>query len=249
MVAGIVRKVARRVGVNLPFSGVVCAEQVRTIYIETDWRARITVKKTLVFLEYPGERDLWDTYSAGPGERLDTLAYDSPDGMQVAREDRKDGTVVIYWQPRVDITPYALYTHQDSWVPPTMYKQAAIFAEYRGEARTGSVVTEIITPMTFEAAVVFERPRWPRLTSERALVEYALERLKESTDPPPISPDGKKLEWRIDGPRPGASYLCVAFHQHGVNEWEERLKTVTLAGRINALVGRAKRLLPGFATR
>jgi hypothetical protein len=249
MVAGVLRNLARRVGVNLPFAGVVCAEQVRTIYIETDWRARITVKKTLVFLESPGERDLWDTYSAGPGERLETLAYDSPDGMQVAREDRKDGSVRIYWQPRMDIIPYALYTHQDTWVPPTMYKQAAIFSEYRGEARTGVVVTEIVTPMTFEAAVVFERPRWPRLTSVRALVQYALERLKETMDPPPISPDGKRLEWRIDGPRAGTSYLCVAFHQHGVSEWEERLKSATLAGRLTALVGRAKRLLPGFATR
>ena len=219
MVGEIVRKLPRRCGINLPFSGVVCAEQVRTIYIETDWRARITVKKTLVFLEYPGERDLSATYSTGPGERLDTLAYDSPDGMQVAREDRKDGTVVIYWQPRVDITPYAYACIRGFVGAADDYKQAAIFAEYRGEPRTGAVVTEILTPMTFEAAVVFERPRLALLTSERSLVQYALERLKESIDPPPISPDGKKLEWRIDGPRAGAGYLCVAFHQHGISEW------------------------------
>ncbi|MGH9311917.1 MAG: hypothetical protein ACRD09_10565 [Vicinamibacterales bacterium] len=243
------RKLARRCGIQLPFRGVVCAEQVRTIYIETDWRARITVKKTLVFLEPPGERDLFDTYSVGPGERLEHLAYDSPDAMQVAREDRKDGSVVIFWQPRAEIIPYALYTHQDTWVPPTMYKQAAIFAEYRGEGRTGAAVTEIVTPMTFEAAVVFERPRWPRLTSERTLVKYALDRLQENAERPSITPDGKRLEWRIEGPRAGASYLCVAFHEQGLLEWQERLSAATLAGRVTQLLSRAKRLLPGFAAR
>jgi hypothetical protein len=249
MVARVVRDLARRCGIRLPFRGVVCAEQVRTIYIETDWRARITNKKTLVFLDAPGERDLWDTYSVGSGERLEHLAYDSPDGMQIAREDSKDGSVVIFWQPRSDIIPYALYTHQDTWVPPTLYKQAAIFAEYKSEGRTGVAVTEIVTPMTFEAAVVFQRPRWPRLTSERALVKYALDQIKENAERPSITPDGKRLEWRIEGPRSGVSYLCVAFHEQGVAEWEDRLKMATLAGRIGALVTRAKRLIPGLATR
>jgi hypothetical protein len=249
MVGQAVRKLVRRCGINLPFRGVVCPEQVRTIYIETDWRARITVKKTLVFLEPPGERDLWDTYSVGTGERLEHLMYDSPDAMQVAREDRKDGSVVIFWQPRTEVIPYALYMHQDTWVPPTLYKQAAIFAEYRSEGRTGVAVTEIITPLTFEAAVVFERPRWPRLTSERALVKYALDRLKENGERPSITPDGKRLEWRIARPRAGASYLCVAFHEQGVLEWEDRLKAATLAGRVTSLLSRARRLLPGFATR
>jgi hypothetical protein len=244
MIERAIRKLARRCGLNLPFRGVVCAEQVRTIYIEPDWHARITVKKTLVFLEQPGERDLYDTYSVGHGERLEQLAYDSPDAMQVAREDRKDGSVVIYWQPRVDIIPYALYMHQDTWVPPTAYKQAAIFAEYRSDGRTGVAVTEIVTPMTFEAAVVFERPRWPRLTSERALVQYAMDRLDGSGDRPVITSDGKRLEWRIEGPKPGVPYVCVVFHQHGVAEWQERFKTATLLGRLTALVTRARRLLP-----
>ena len=232
------------VGVNLPFGGVVCAEQVRTIWIETDWRARVRSTRTLVFLEHPGERDLRDIYTAGPGLRFESLAYDSPDAIQVTREKRRDGSVLIYWQPRVHIMPFALYKHQDTWVPPTSHQQAAIFSEYRGEGKTGVVTTEIVTPLTFETAMVFERPRWPMLTSELALVKYAFKHLEETRDPPPIAPDGKRLEWKINGPRRGARYVCVAFHEHGVSEWQEKLKSATLSGRLTALVGRAKRLLP-----
>jgi hypothetical protein len=231
------RRLARQCKIDLPFGGVVCAEQARTIWIESDWRARISVKKTLVFLEQPGEHDLRDIYAAGPNEPLERLAYDSPDALELSRERRRDGSVVVYWQPRAPVTPYALYTHQDSWVPPTMHQQSAVFAEYRTEGKTGVVSTEIITPVTFESAIAFERPLWPRLTSDLALVKYAFKQLETNAgDRPAIANDGKRLEWKIIGPKPRARYVCVAFHEHGIAEWQEKLKVMTIFGRARRLV-------------
>jgi hypothetical protein len=236
-----IRAIARKCGVHLPFTGVVCAEQVRTIYIETDWRARVTVKRTLVFLERPAEGDLYDTYAPPPGQRIERLVYNSPDATETGRLERRDGSVVVYWQPRHEITRYAPYTHQDTWVPPTVFQQSAILTEYRPEPRTGVAITEIVTPLIFEKAVVFERPRWPMLTNEYAIVKYALEQLDNGGHRPSIAPDGKKVEWTIMGPRPGSRYVCVAFHQHGVAEWQERLRSGTVLGRLSNLLGRAKR--------
>lgn len=243
MVTRLFRDLARRCRIEIPFGGVICPELVRTIWIENDWRARVSVKRQLVFLEHPGERDLRDIYPAGPGEDLDQLAYDSPDAIELSREKRRDGSLAVYWQPRGPITPYALYEHQDSWVPPTSHQQAAIFAEYRTEGKTGVVGTEIITPQTFETAVAFERPRWPRLTSDQALVKYAFKLLESNMgDRPTIANDGKRLEWTIVGPKARASYVCVAFHEGGVAEWQERMKNMTIFGR-------ARRLVAGWATR
>jgi hypothetical protein len=231
------RDLARRCRIEIPFGGVVCPELVRTIWIETDWRARVSNKRTLVFLEHPGERDLRDIYTAGPGFDIERFAYDSPDALEVTREKRRDGSVVVYWQPRGPVTPFALYEHQDSWVPPTRHQQAAIFAEYRAEGKTGMVTTEIITPQTFETAIAFERPRWPLLTSDLALVKYAFKQLEANEgDRPEIAPDGKRLEWKIAGPRRGARYVCVAFHEHGVAEWQEKLKSLTIFGRARRMV-------------
>jgi hypothetical protein len=241
MLTGWLRNGPRRLGIHLPFGGVICAEQVKSIWIDNDWRARITTKKTLVFLSEPSDGDLHDSYTLGEGQTLERVVYDSPDAVEITRERRRDDTVVIYWRPRGPITKYALYVHQDTWIPPTPYQQSAIFTEYRCEGRTGAFAAEIVTPLAFEMAVAFKRPRWPRLTNPRALVKYAMKFLEAGAADagaarPAITNNSKRVEWRIVGPKPGDRYVCVAFHQHGLADWEERLREGTVLGRARKLV-------------
>lgn len=242
MVKRWLRRALRQIGLNVPFGDVICAEQVRTIWIQPDWRARVTVRRTLVFLDEPADGDLRDTYAVEPGQHLDRLAYDCLDAVEIDREQRGPGRIVVFWRPRVPVVRYAPYVHEHSWTPPTLYQQPALCTEYRCEGKTGVAVTEFITPATFETAVAFRRPRWPRLTSEHATVKYALKCLSSGGERPSVTDEGRRVEWRIVGPRRGDRYLCVVFQQHGVAEWQERLKQSTL-------LGRTRRLITGLAHR
>jgi hypothetical protein len=103
--------------------------------------------------------------------------------------------------------------------------------------RTGALVLEMLTPAAFETAVVFKRPRWPRLTSERSVMQHALRALDgNSGERPVISEHGRRLEWRMVGPKAGDRYICVVFHAHGVAQWQDRLKATSLAGRFRQMV-------------
>ena len=110
----------------------------------------------------------------------------------------------------------------------------------RDDLLVRSLIT--ITPQAFEAAVVFERPLWPLLNTERRVMRYALKQIEAGGGRPSICDGGRRIEWRIAEPKLGTRYMCVAFHQNGMLLWNDNLQKHSLAGRIRRLVGR---LAPG----
>lgn len=229
------RRTLRRTGLHVPFRGVVCPEEVKSICVEPGVGALVTVRRTLVFLEVPEPGDLVDAISEAGVDPTNSL-YESPDALEIARGPR-GRALLVAWRPRDVITPYALYTHQFSWRPAGTYAQPAQYTEVSCEMKTGALMLEMITPATFETAVVFKRPRWPRLTSERTLVQYALRALDSNEgERPTITEHGRRLTWKVTGPRVGDRYVCVVFHAHGVAQWQDRLKAMTLMGRLRQLM-------------
>jgi hypothetical protein len=111
-----------------------------------------------------------------------------------------------------------------------VWNQAAVYGLH--------LLCELITPQAFEAAVVFERPRWPLLNSERRVMRYALKQIEAGGGRPSICDNGRRIEWRIAEPKIGARYMCVAFHQNGLLLWNDTLQKHSLAGRMRRLVGR-----------
>jgi hypothetical protein len=240
MITRWLRRSLRRVGFDLPFTGVVCPEHVKSICVEPGAGAMVTVRRTLVFLETPEPGDLMDTI---PESGLDprNALYESPDALEIARISR-GGSMFVAWRPRQAVTPYALYEHEYSWRPTGSYAQPAQYTEVGCDMRTGALVLEMITPAALEAAVVFKRPRWRRLTSERSVVQHALRLLDSNEGERPVIGDrGRRLEWRLTGPNAGDRYVCVAFHEHGVAQWQDRLKAMSLAGRLRQII---KPLIP-----
>jgi hypothetical protein len=229
------RRLLRRIGVDVPFTGVVCPEDVKSICVEPGVGALVTVRRTLVFLEVPEPGDLMDSIPEAGLDPKNSL-YESPDALEIARVTR-NGTMLIAWKPREAVTPYALYSHQYSWRPSGNYAQPAQYTEVACEMKTGALVLEMITPATFETAVVFKRPRWRRLASERSVMQYALRALDSNEgERPAITDHGRRLEWKLVGPTPGDRYICVVFHAHGVAQWQDRLKAMTLMGRLRGLM-------------
>ncbi len=238
MVARAMRRVLRRIGIRLPFGGVICPEWNKTIYIEGDWRARVVTTRTLVFTELPEAGDLRDSFPIEPGSPLEILFYESPDATEVGRRRRGAHTLVISWLPHVPMTRYALYRHEDTWIHPSSHKRSAIAAHYRCDMKTGRFGIDFITPGLFEAGVAFRPPRWKRLRSERSLMKHALAQLQDpGAARPRIDEGGKRAAWRVDGPRLGDGFVFVLFHEHGVVEWERRVRETSLAGRARRLVG------------
>ena len=235
---GLMRRAFKRCGIPLPFSGVICPEHIKSITFDSDWRAQISVKQTLVFLDKPETGDLYDTCAIAPGTAMEDFLRRSPDSAESRRRRRGREHIVVDWVPRSPVTPYALYDHQYTWSPSGSHAQPAFCSEFQCEMKTGTFVLEIVAPGAFETAVVFERPRWPRLTSERKLMKYALKQM-ETEDSRATTVDQGRVEWKILAPRIGTRYICVAFQFNGVALWQDRLRKGSLVGRMRHLIGLA----------
>ena len=226
------RRALRSCGLDLPFPHVICPEDVKTIAFGRDSGAKVTVQRTLVFLEAPEAGDLHDTILEPGGAGA---LYASPDALEISRKPR-GRTTLVSWRPRAAVTPFALYSHEFSWNASGSYGDPAVYAEVTCELRTGVLVLEMLTPGTFETAIVFKRPRWPRLSSDRSVIKYVMTQLDQKNERPVIADYGKRLQWRIMGPKVGDKYICVAFHQYGVAQAQGRLKETSFLGRLRHLV-------------
>ena len=235
----------RRIGVRVPFHDVICAEHVKSIAIGGDGRAKITVQEKLVFLGVPESGDLQDTCLVDKETTFENFIRHSPDSVEGGR--RRIGTTafIIDWMPKSAVTKYALYEHEYSWFPQASQLQPALHTEYVCTARTGHFLCEFITPQAFEAAVVFERPRWTPLNTEWRIMRYALKQIEAASGGPTICDNGQRIEWRIAQPKIGARYMCVAFHTNGLLLWNDNFEKNSFAGRVRRLLGRVS---PGRAT-
>ncbi len=219
-------------------ASVICPEHIKTVTIDTNGRARIDVRQTLVFLKAPQAGDLYDSCSLDGETTVETFIRQSADAIDTGRRrSGKDG-IVIDWKPKNAVVPYALYDHQYSWFPPGSHSQPALCSEFQCEKRTGMFLFEMITPQEFETAVAFPRPGWSHMRSERTLIKYALKQLDGGGERPTIADNGQRVEWRISGPVLGRRYVCVVFHRHGVALWQDQLKKGTLRNRLQQLMGR-----------
>ena len=238
MIPAWMRTSLRRIGIRAPFSNVICPELSRTVYIESDWRARVITRRALVFSSTPRPGDLRDQFPIEPGSPLEILFYDSPDAREVGRKRRDPHTLEIDWLPKQAVTRYALYRHEDTWIAPESQKKSAVWAQYCCDMKTGVFSIEFITPGQFEAGVLFLRSRWRNFRTERGFMKHALACLRQNRMAQPrIDDGGRRAAWQIEGPRIGQRFVFVLFHEHGVADWERRIAESSLAGRARRLVG------------
>ena len=96
------------VGVEVPFTQLICTDRVRTIAVDADWRATVTVQSTLVFLESPEEGDLRDPFPVDPQTNRECIIHTSPDARELGH--RKNGTgTFVFWKPREPVDLYSPY--------------------------------------------------------------------------------------------------------------------------------------------
>ena len=242
MLKRLVRRLLQRCGIRLPFSDFICAEYIKSICIGLEGRAKVTVREKLIFLDLPEAGDLHDTCAVDPETTFENFVRHSPDSIERGRRQAGSTAFVVEWMPSSAVTRYGLYEHEYSWCPAGSQLEPALFTEYVCDAKTGHFMCELITPQSFEAAVVFERPRWPLLNTERRVMRYALKQIEAGGGRPSIGNNGQRIEWRIAEPKIGKRYMCVAFHQNGLLLWNDNLQKHSIGGRLRRLVGR---LAPG----
>jgi hypothetical protein len=238
MLTRLIKRSLQRCGIRLPFTEVICAEHSKSICIGPDGRAKITVQEKLVFLDTPQIGDLHDTCTVDQETTFENFIRQSPDSIEGPRRRLGSNTFVMDWMPKAAVTRFALYEHEYSWFPAGSHLQPALFAEYHCEMKTGHFLCEVITPQGFEAAVVFKRPRWTQLNTERRIVRYALKQIEAGAGGPSICDNGQRIDWRIAEPNVGTKYMCVVFHQNGMLLWNDSLQKNSFVGRIRRLVGR-----------
>ena len=187
------------VGLRCHFPASSARSTSRSITFDTDWRAQITVKQTLVFLDIPENgRPARQLCASRPARRWKISFAAHPTRLRPAAATRGREHIVVDWVPRSPVTPYALYDHQYTWSPSGSHAQPAFCSEFQCDMKTGTFVLEIVAPGAFETAVVFERPRWPRLTSERKLMKYALKQTRNRGQP---GHDGRPGARRVENSR------------------------------------------------
>lgn len=232
----------RRWGIFLPYSDVICAEYAKGISLDGSWRAQVTVEQKLVFLKVPERGDLFDVCPLDSKITLESFRVQSADSMEIGRRRAGRNAAAIDWTPRVQITPYAIYEHHHTWSYPSSSEQTASSVEYHCKSRTGMFLFEMTAPESFDAVVVFERPRWTNLSTEKRLIKYALKKLGEGAERPAILDEGQRVQWRIVGPKIGARFICVAFHHNGVLRSKELLEKSSFFGGMRQLMARKSRV-------
>ena len=219
MLKRLIKRTLQRCGIRLGFSDLICAEHAKSICIGADGRAKVTVREKLVFLSQPEIGDLYDTCAVDKETTFDNFIRHSADSVEGGRRQIGSTAFVIDWMPKAPVTRYGLYEHEYSWFPQGSQLQPALLADFVCQSKTGDFLCEFVTPQSFEAAVAFERPRWPLLNTERRVMQYALKKIEEGGGRPSIVDNGQRIEWRIAEPKIGTRYMCVAFHQNGMLLW------------------------------
>ena len=225
------RRTLRRWKINLPFGAVICPCFAKKILVRSDG-SDVTVSRALVFLDVPEAGDLHDIIPIS--NEAEGVIRLSSDMKEVSRKPGRGGTLVS-WVPRDPIVPYALYTFEHGWTSSESRPEAALYTELRSDARTGILELEIATPEPFEAAVAFKRPRWLP-PSQQGLVKYALRQLEHDGNKPALVENGCRLGWKVEGPRVGERYVCVAFYKGGVELWQRRLEAGSLLARMRGVL-------------
>lgn len=231
-----IRAASARIGIRLRFTGVICVHGTQSVSIDEDGQPEINFRKLLVFLEPPSAGDLRDVYALGASQPISGTIYVSPDAIEVSRAEPEPGRQIISWLPRDPIVLNALYEHQYGWRPSARFDDAAVCVEYDCNMRTGLFTIELASPRKFDAAVLFERPRWPLRLTERHIVRAALQRLKASDPAPRISNEGTRIIGEVEGPRVGSRYLLVAFRPCGIADCEQWLARTSLLHRCQQAV-------------
>ncbi len=216
-----IRAASARVGIRLPFRGAICVHCTQSVSIDQQGHAEIKFRNLLVFLEKPEAGDLRDAYALGSGT---ATIFESPDAVEVFREEPAPGRLEIVWLPGGPVILNALYEHQHGWQPSATFDDPAVCIEYDCNIPTGIFTIKLASAMQFDAAVLFKRPRWPRRLTGRHIVSAALQQLKMPGRAPEISPDGAMVVGEVHEPRVGDRYLLVAFRRCGVADCEEWLK-------------------------
>jgi hypothetical protein len=225
------RTTLKRIGIHRPFPGVICVEGMQAIVIDEEWRASITVKRRLVFTEPPSAGDLCDTYALGLNRPIGSVFYTSPDAVELGREQRVPGRLLLYWWPKESPPLYTLHEHEHVWRSTNPFDAPALCLEHACDMRTGVFSLECVAPAPFDAAVVFKRPRWPRRLSERTTIQLALQRLHDGRARALILDDGRRAKCEIRRANVGDRYLFVAFRQCGVADCERWLQETSILGR------------------
>ncbi len=226
-----IRAASARVGIRLPFTGVICVHGIQSVSIDREGRAEINFRRSLVFLEPPAAGDLHDVYALGTDKATSAIIYRSPDAVEVSRAEPEPGRLMVSWLPREPIILNALYEHQNGWRPSVTFDDAAVCVEYDCNMPTGIFQIELGSPSQFDAAVLFKRPRWPLRLTARQIVRTALRQLKAQGPAPRITNDGTCIVGEVQAPRAGDRYLLVAFRRCGIADCEDWLVKTSILGR------------------
>ena len=181
-----------------------------------------------------------DTYTLGIGRPSGSVFYSSPDAVELGREERVQGRLMLYWWPKDPAPLYTLYEHEHAWRSTRTFDAPALCVEHTCDMRTGVFSFECLGPAPFDAAVVFKRPRWPRRLSERATIQLALGQLRDGQALTRLLDDGRRVACEIREANVGDRYVVVAFRQCGVADCERWLQE-------SSLLGRAQRMLDTWA--
>lgn len=204
----------------------ICLEFQRETRIDADRNVAIKKSQRFVFLEAPGQDELWDIYSVSSEHSLDKFAYESMDSTEAKRQQRRHNRLAIFWKPRTPIVVNGEYLHEAAWSLHFKYDKPAFFSEFHCVAPTGKFIEIIESEHKIERALAFRKSRLTlgSSLSGAKLVQRAFQGLQDRMAQPRVVEGGCKVIWEIDNPDLGRDYVCVLFFEGGEDFWRKELQ-------------------------
>jgi hypothetical protein len=215
----------------------------RTTEVDATFRATMTERTQLVYLDAPTEDDLVDLNSIDPQLSIEGLPYISDDALEVRRQHLGPHRLAYYWRPRIAIQPFVPYSHHHSYVAPVSYDAPASYTELHVDVETGEFVNVVSYPIPIERVATFARPaRWA-LADDLTFMQFAIKSMDQSLGSVLFSADRRQFTWRLVNPPVGRHIVCVFFRDGGLEDWKRKIAAERRWPRVRRLARNTLRSL------
>jgi hypothetical protein len=180
--------------------------------IDNNFKATVTRRNEIIFLDEPSTEDRLDMIDLLPGEAMHERYYRSNDS--IVGDTRRKGlnALAIYWLPKQPIIPYVPYEHEMTYVSPSLYGDDAFYNALLVDREIGVTDIEVQSEIRIDEVLGFVMPIWAAEVTLKRLYKYGLSGRRRGCEQPVLHDGGHKAVWTLYRPRRGRVYVMLGIY-------------------------------------
>lgn len=230
-------RVQRQFGVRRHRTHVTLAHSAERVTIDSNFRATIDTKQTLIFRDTPHPDDLVDIIDVLPHETIEDACYSSPDSIIVDVVKKTPSTLAIRWKSKKEIEPNALHVHRTKYRVPSLYGDDGFFQAMYIDRITGKKEWDFYCSHSVEKVLAFIMPRHRHRVTEAYLYRRVVSGKERNCEQPIIDQDGHRIRWVITQPLKGRTYVLFAIYRGMYPRITEQAASYSFSSRLKRYFG------------